>query len=325
MARQGYSDTRDPFDAGDVNPAQNLRDFFAANLTTWTVGSLQTFGTSSNTRGYFVLTQGSHEILVGQGNTNPTTVSYTNMILSDYRTSNDEQSNGCIAMAYASGGGYATGFVGGYDPASDALFWPALSTSARTLEGWNAASTTRTMYLIENTSHAELIVYVTGTSNYPSMWAFSENMFDTSRTPLGGTAVYTWQNEGVYSYDVGSPLSGVGTISRSFTASYATELSAPYESNLDPFTTQYDFLTDSMQPIGGEYMARRLASPIVNPDGNRYGQLINFDRAFMREFGDTTSTFGRRFTGGLAGEDFAHMTRFLLTPWASALGDPIVP
>jgi hypothetical protein len=326
MPRVGYTTTRDPYGTGTTNGEGTfLQGFFAANLTTWTVGALQSFGATNSERNYFVCTNGTHEVLVAIPNGYSS--SYFSSVVTEYRTDNDNTANGALGFAYADGGGYAASFVGGFDPGSDVAFYPALSSTVKTIEHYNASAPTLNLYLIENTDHAELIFWASSGSDYPVMWAFSENAYDVSRQPLGSPAPYDWQTNGVYAFDVGSLTSGVPNVSRSYSVAYAPELSTPYEDLSFPaFTTGIDAVADAVQPIDGEYIARRLARSLsIELDGEDYGGYINYNRAFMREFSDVTGTYGRILEGDVSGEEFIHGVRFLLLPWDTTLGLPNTP
>lgn len=330
MARIGYSTTRDPYGAGGTTNGEGtfLQNFFATNLTTWTVGSLQSFNSGNEERNYFVCTQGSDEILVVIPNGSQS--SYAEGVLFDYRTSNDNIGNGALGFAFADGGGYAARFIAGDDPSTDASFWPAQSTTVKTVDHYNSSASTLTLYLIENNSHAELVFFTasTNTNIYPAMWGYSANAYDTSRTPLGSTPPYTWKTKGVFGLDpLTTTTNGVPNVSRTYSVLFASELSAPYETNDDPiFFDAQDPIEDTIQPVDGEYVARRMArSVLIAQTGEDYGQFINYDRAWMREMPDTSTTYAGILEGDVADEEFIHSSRGYLLPWDTTLGTIATP
>jgi len=327
MPRIGYTTTRDPYGAGTTNGEGTfMQNFFATNLTTWTVSALESFGTGNTENNYFVLTQGAHEILVAIPNGYQQ--SYADQIEVSARVTNDTEGNGALSFGYANGGGYAASFVGGLDPSADAAFFPTDSTPMKTIDDYDTGAGTLNLYLIENDDYPELIFMVSSGTVYPSMWAFSENCFDLTRTPLAVTPEFTWQTQGVAAFDPGVITSGVPSASRTYQWVFAPEkLDGPYQGEQYPgFFGAITGIDDAHFPIAGDYSSRRMPLAIVIPqDGPDYGQFINFDQRFMREWPNLLTPYGRRFLGGAPEEVFTFILRGYLHPWATDLGDPVTP
>lgn len=334
MPRTGYSTTRTPYGVGDTTNGEGtfVHNFFSTNLTTWTVGALQSFGSGNTENNYFVCTNGTHEVLVCSPNGYQQSYSdYLSPAKADFSL-NANVADGALGFGYANGGGYAASFVGGLNPAVDDAFFPDDSTTIKTLRGYERSqSQDLTLYLIENTDYPELIVYCSAPNFNPSMWAFSESAFDLSRTPLGASPPFTWQTQGVYAFDPSTSTvnGGVPVTDNYFFATFAPERTTPLEDTFSPLSNALASITSAQGwPIDGQYMARRLARRIALPDEvPEYGTYLNFDRSFVRGFGDYdfVDTFGRRFQGGDADEVFVHAQREILTPWASGLPDPVIP
>jgi len=300
-----------------------MQNFFATNLTTWSVGALQSYGSGTTERSYFVCTNGTHEVLVSCPNGE--SISYTEQVEISRRTTNDNVADGALGFSYARGGGFTAAFVTGDLPYSDASFWPTLSTHVKTIDNYNTsnAGLTFSLYLIENDDYPELLFYVTSLTNLiPAMWGFSSQMFDSSRVPVDPR--FTWATEGVYGFDPGSSTSGMVNSNRHFQVLFSDDYPTPYYESLYPgFSDSISPSTSEPFPIDGTYLSRRVPRSILLPSED-YGTYINYDRRTLRQFPDVPAGYGKRYLGD-PGEVFVFLNRGLLLPWASNLGDPSMP
>jgi len=313
VARIGYTASIDPTSGTSV---ADTRTFFS-NLTTWTLGSLEVFqAATTSERNYYVLSHNvsSAEILIVQCPPGGTATTLDTSTLAAYQADDavvqtDGAFQNALGFAYSPGGGYLTGFTGGFDPASDASFWPSDSSWVWPIDFWQefrGPSDPVRVYMLEDDAHAEWALYDGLDSTSNNGYAF-HIVSDELITLYAGE---TYQTNGVF-YKFRVLEAGPQTTSTSaFTLYDATSTPENFTQTLT--TGTLTGLNDTNQPAGdGSYLTREF--PVLPEGGGRFLGTLNASR----ECGRMTSTYGT-IRGGV----FVHLYEDYFDPWASNLVVP---
>lgn len=308
---------------GTSTQALDFHSFLSANLTTWTLGAIQTINSGTQERNYFVLTHASGaEILVyapqGTSTTGPDMAGGIN---SSYVESTNVSSStdNPLALAVAPQGGYTSSFNLTQDPAGTD-FWPATSSKVAALDYWSRSQPNMEVYVIENTDFAELFVYVGRTvlANGVGMAivGYSSNM----HTPLVNSP---YQSDGFMYVGTSSSVTSAPKVPRmamSFwsdiwvTGNWATTTTTQY-----PARQNLTGLTDSNQPASdGSYLVKTL--PFIDAPNGKYIGIYNPE--ILTEVGRMTATYGTK--RGPSATPWLHIWIDYFTVWAQNLPAPVV-
>lgn len=321
MSRVGY--LYEGATPGNTSQAFDLHAFLSANLTTWTVGPIQTIIVGSDERNYFVLTHASTpvEILIYAPQGTGTSSDVNAGIDASYReTLNVPVTHeNTLSFAAAPQGGYAASFVSALDP-NTLAFWPVSSSKVYTIDYWYRSQPSMNLYIIENTAHAELFVYagytIASSGAGLGLIGYSAQM----HTPL--TLADAQSDSFMY---IGTSSSTAGAPKTPRMAVTFWDTSWTMLSWTTTTTTQYPArlnltaLTDSNQPASdGSYLTKTV--PFIDAPDGRY--LGTYDPEILSEVGRMTATYGSK--RGPAATPWIHVWIDYFTVWTQNLGPPVV-
>lgn len=328
MARIGYSYTDTP----DSGQAAGLRAFFAANLTTWTVGPAYTFGATTTERVYFTLTStfNSQEILVvvpnGSNADLSTSLNAAFINTGDVPNTTDLS----LAFGFAIDGGYEAQLIAGEDP-MDLSFFPAKSTRFRNMEFWFEGQPENVLYAIEDDAKADLHIFTgyTASNQGYGYWGYAEDLVVFDIVP--NDPDFTWLGDAVIQFDITqSTAASPRPITQTLQSYHYTGQAEAYLDDDDrSLTTDFlEFLTDTTQPNPetGTFESARLQSLFYESEagGDEISYLAfigQYNPNILRLFGDTSATYRRKLNSN-TGEVFVHLNEKLLLPWAGNLPNP---
>lgn len=296
----------------DNTVAGTLQTFLAANLTTWTVGSLATIGSSTTERNYILLTHATsgEKILIYCPNGSASTVA--NGIHSS-RASNYINSGAARPLAFAYDPLGEIVDAGTTDPYTSGYWSSCLGASyVNNIDIW-ASTATEYLYVMEDTTLPLLVVYCSPTNGLsPHGFAMLGEIYDNTYFP-------TLANSGFMLADVttGTPPA-LSTMLRRIWLANKTWYGGTANNWTAATTLPYNYpLTHIVNAIAPPSSTVYLSCPLlIKNDAYFYNILANEN--LLRGFSATTETYGQKSST----RELIHLYTYILTPWPTALAIP---
>lgn len=295
-----------------------LRDHLNTNLTQWTVSSLYTFGT----RDYFVLSQGTSEILVFCPNGVTTIVAGFEI---SYRFGEIEADvNYPLCFSYAPDGGFIASFAATNDPAS-LPFWEHITitqakrnpTKAFRLFNFANGQPQHILHFIEDDIDPFLCVvgYRSAGLNtsFVSIYVFADDLYDPSLQSVSTKRIHP---EGFY-YIKGqdSVVSSNKTVRTGVFFNYWEETSNLQKTYIDPLSNDVS-LRDLVKTPHNDGSIQTLVYPLMD---DSFLGFVNSNH--LRIISRSLAQYKLKF-GSDVDFQWIEIVRDFATPWDDALANP---